>query len=255
MNVVQDARGVLVDIDGTLLRGDRAIDGADAFLRSLSRRDIPFRLITNTTRRPRSAIAAALVDAGIDVPAERILLPARLARARILASGRRRAGLLLPPSTFEDLEGVEVVESRPDWVVVGDLGDGFTWAALDRAFLWLTDGARLLALHKNRYWHDGERLRLDAGPFVAALEYAAGVEAEVLGKPSGDFYRLALEDLGVPAGGVVMIGDDVRNDCIGAKAAGCSAIVVRTGKFRPSDLEQGASPDAVVDSVADLVPD
>ena len=128
-----------------------------------------------------------------------------------------------------------LVEDSPDYVLVGDLGDGFTYARLNAAFRLLADGAQLLALQKNRYWRKEDGLSLDAGPFVAALEYASGKSATVVGKPERDFFRLALEDMGLEPHEVAMVGDDAEADVAGAQAAGLIGIQVRTGKYHPED--------------------
>jgi ribonucleotide monophosphatase NagD (HAD superfamily) len=109
-------------------------------------------------------------------------------------------------------------------------------------------GAKLLALQKNRYWQTDVGLSLDAGPFVAALEYASGKRASVVGKPERDFFRLALEDIRLEANEVAMVGDDAEADVIGAKRAGLMGIQVRTGKWRADAREA----DLVIDSIADL---
>lgn len=248
--------GVLLDIDGTLLVGDRAVPGAAEALARLDHAGIPWRLITNTTRRSCGQTALALRTAGIPVAIAAVLQPAALARKRILDSGRLRAALLVPSAAAADLVGVEVDEHAPDWVVLGDLGRGFTFDVLDRAFGWLHRGAALLALHKNRYWSPDEGvLALDAGAFVAALEYAAGVTAEVVGKPSPSFFRLALEHLGLPPEQVLVVGDDATNDAGGGAAAGCRTALVRTGKFGGLEGDEATfRPDMILDSVANLDP-
>ncbi len=248
------AGGLLIDVDGTLLDGDAAIPGAAAAIEAIRRRAIPFRITTNTTRRPRSAVAASLRAVGIEVATAECVIPASLACQRILSSGRRRAGLLLPESSREDFDGVEVVEETPDWVVIGDLGREFTFERLNTAFRWIQGGAGILALHKNRFWHAGDRGRvLDAGPFVTALEFATGREAEVVGKPSPAFFELAIADLGLPASQVVCIGDSLENDCVGAAAAGCRTALVRTGLFDATAVEHSpVRPDWILDSIADL---
>jgi HAD superfamily hydrolase (TIGR01458 family) len=182
------------------------------------------------------------------------LAPAVLARRRIVASGDTRAALLVPPAAREDFAGVDAVDERPDWVVVGDLGPGFTWDVMNRAFGWLVAGSRLLALHKNPFWHAGERgLVIDGGAFVAALEYAASVTAEVVGKPSRGFFDEALEALGLAADQVLVVGDDPVNDAAGGAAAGCRTALVRTGKFSEAALARsGVTPDLILDSLADL---
>ena len=251
---LEGVRGVLLDIDGTLLHLDEPVPGAAEFVETLRRRNIAFRITTNTSRRPRRETAAVLQRGGIAVTADEILGPAALARRRIVDSGRLRAGLLVPEAAREDLPGIVEEDARPDWVVVGDIGHGFTFDRLNVAFHWLLGGARLLALHRNRHWQaPGGRLVLDAGAFIAALEYGAGVTAEVVGKPAPAFFQLALADLAVAPAEALVLGDDPEADGAGA-AVGCRVALVRTGKFTGSEDEaRRAGAAFAVDSIADLI--
>ena len=170
-----------------------------------------------------------------------------IAAARLLQD--RRVHALVAEPLLEDLRGVVLTHREPEYVLVGDLGTGFTYERLDVAFGNLMEGAELVALQKNRYWQKESGISLDAGPFVAALEYASGKEATVVGKPERSFFEAALHELGLEAGEVAMVGDDAEADVAGAKAAGLLGIQVRTGKYRP-----GEAPDAdlVVESFARL---
>jgi HAD superfamily hydrolase (TIGR01458 family) len=247
--------GLIVDIDGTLLVHDRAVPGAAELLAECHRRGIPCRIVTNTTRRSRAATAAVLRGAGLPVEDEAVLQPAVLARRLILDSGRLRTGLLVPDEVRGDLAGIEEDVHTPDWVLVGDIGCRFDFDTLNQAFRWLRGGARLLALHRNPCWNPSSEAGwvLDAGAFVAALEYGAGVTAEVVGKPSPGFFRLALQDLGLEPDRVLVIGDDVDADGRGGAAAGCRTALVMTGKFKGSASElAGFAPDVVVRSVAEI---
>src|SRR3989475_7838763 len=222
MNGLSGVRGVLFDVDATWLADDRPIPGAPQALDRLRSLGIFFRLTTNTSRRPRSAVASVLRREGFGVEDREVLAPCVLARRRILDSGRTRAAFLLPAAAREDFEGVEEDEKSPDWVVVGDIGRDFTWERLNRAYRWIRGGAALIALHKNRVWDNGvDGIVLDAGPFVVALEYATGVEAELVGKPSLPFFRLALADLALPPDQVMVVGNDIDADGRGAAPAGC----------------------------------
>jgi HAD superfamily hydrolase (TIGR01458 family) len=249
-------RGILFDVDGTLLLDDRPIAGAPEALDRLRAHGIPFRMTTNTSRRPRSAIASVLRKGGFRIEDREVLAPCVLGRHRILESGRTRAAFLLPESAREDFEGVVEDESRPDWVVVGDIGRDFTWERLNRAYHWIKGGAALLALHTNRVWDNGvDGVVLDAGPFVVALEYATGVVAEVVGKPSRPFFDLALADLGLKAGEVMVVGDDLEADCRGGAQAGCRTVLVLSGKTTRADLERSdVRPDHACESVRELFP-
>jgi HAD superfamily hydrolase (TIGR01458 family) len=153
----------------------------------------------------------------------------------------------------EDFEGLTEAEDSVDAVVMGDLGSAFGFEILNRAFRLVMDGAELIALQKNRFWLTPDGLSLDAGPFVAAVEYATDTEALVVGKPSPSFFELVLEDLGAEPGRAAMVGDDVETDVGGAIHAGLAGVLVRTGKYREDFVrESGVEPTATVDSIADV---
>ncbi|MGC8854502.1 MAG: TIGR01458 family HAD-type hydrolase [Halothiobacillaceae bacterium] len=235
-------QAVLLDIGGVLLDGEAPLPGAAEALDWLRVAGLPFMLLTNTTRTARAALLERLAAAGLVVEPEALLTPAIFAREWLIQEGRRPL-LLIHPGLRADFSGVD--ESAPDVVVVGDAGEGFTYAALNAAFRLLMGGAPLIALSGSRYFREGGELFLDAGPFVRLLEEASGMEAMQLGKPGATFFRRAVERLGVSAEAVLMIGDDVQSDVQGARAVGLQAMLVRTGKYRPGD-ERACPPGAVV---------
>ena len=219
---------------------------------------IPFRYLTNTTSRPRRAVVDRLRGLGVDAGVDQVLTPAVAAVAWLRRQGVERPALFVPEATATEFAGLDPLpdgaEDGAGAVVVGDLGAGWDFATLNRAFRLLAcdPAPPLVALGLTRYWRAHDGLRLDAGPFVRALEYASGRAAVVLGKPDPAFYGTAVDDLGLPPDQVVMVGDDVRSDVEGAQRAGLTGVLVRTGKFAPSDLTGDVTPDAVLDSVADL---
>ena len=170
---------------------------------------MPFRLVTNTTSRSRAMLVDRMRGYGFAVEADEIFTrhPGRggLARER----GFRVVAPFFPAPALEDLAGLDLVGGSsgkaggaPEAVILGDLGEGWTYGLLQEAFEYVMAGASIIALSRDRYWQRGGRLALDAGPFVAALEYATGSEAAVAGKPSPAFYAgrargaLALTDPG-----------------------------------------------------------
>ncbi len=238
--------GLLIDLDGTLYVGDEPVEGARAALERLKTAGLEIRYVTNTTRKPRREVREHLVSLGFEVEEVEIFTPARAAVGLI---GARTCFPLVDESLLEDLGGVAVNEDNPDYVLVGDLGEGFTYERLNAAFRLLMDGAGLLALQKNRFWRREDGLALDAGPFVAALEYASGKSATVVGKPEEAFFRLALDEMGFEPHEVAMVGDDAEADVAGAQATGLQGILVKTGKYRQ---EAEGAPDLILESVAGL---
>ncbi len=246
------ASGILFDIDGVLAHGGSPIDGAVDVLAWLTRRRIPYRLVTNTTRKSRRLVVDSLAASGLSVPPEQIMTPI-IAAAGILKERKWRATYLVDERALEDLPS-EAARNQADAVLIGDLGEKFNYDVLNRAFQSLKQGAVLLAAHKNRFWMKDTEPLLDAGPFVAALEYGAEIKAELIGKPARPFFEAAVRSLyegRAQLGPTVMIGDRWDADVEGARAAGLLGLLVRTGTYEEGDDQKG-SPDGVLDSVADL---
>ncbi|MFP4252790.1 MAG: TIGR01458 family HAD-type hydrolase [Guyparkeria sp.] len=250
-------KAILFDLDGVLYVGDRPIEGAAEAVTWCRQREIPFRFVTNTTSRPRHRLVEKLGAMGIQAHADEIITPPIVARRWLAQHAHGPVGLFVPEATreeFADFQPARPEDEHVAAVVLGDLGEGWDFATYNRAFRWLKTNpdAALIALGMTRFWEDEDGPRLDVGPFVRGLEYAVGRDAVVLGKPSAAFFHLAVEELGVPVGRTLMVGDDIVGDIDGARRAGLRALQVRTGKFRPDDLEQGITPDGVLDSIADL---
>jgi HAD superfamily hydrolase (TIGR01458 family) len=248
---------ILLDIDGVLHLSGQAIAGAPEALTRLRADGHRLRLVTNNTTRARATLTEELRGLGFELD-EAEIETTPIAAARYLA-GQRVLPLTMS-AVHRDLGTlVELVDEDADVVLVGgadetdETNDVFAWRKLNRAYAELERGARLVCLHKNRWWQTREGPLLDAGAFVAGLEYAAGVEAEVVGKPTRTYFDAALATLGASAGETTMVGDDIDADIGGAKSAGMRALLVRTGKFREDALAAAESPpDAVLDSIAAL---
>jgi HAD superfamily hydrolase (TIGR01458 family) len=236
-------RGVLLDLSGVLYQGDFALPGAAAAVARLRAASLPVRFITNITRKGSREVLRHLAGLGLDIAPDD-LLSAPIAARRYLEERGLHPYLLVHPALAEDF--AHLVGDAPDAVLVGDAGDGFSYAALNRAFRLLLDGAPLLAMGNNRYFREADGLSLDIGPFVAALEYASGTTAMVLGKPAPAFFHTAMASLGCGPEEAVMVGDDALADVDGGLAAGIPAILVQTGKYRAGDEDQITHGGAVV---------
>ncbi len=246
---------LLIDIDGVLHVGSDPIDGAHEAVQALRERNVPFRLVTNTTSRSRRRVAERLVGLGFAITAADVLTPAALAVRHCRWHGYTRVALHVAEALREDLDELGDAQGDDvDAVVLGDLGEEFSYERLNAIFGQLQGGAELVALQRNRVWQRADGLVLDAGPFVVALEYATGRDATVVGKPSPAFFAAALEELGARADAAAMIGDDIEADVGGALDAGLDGVLVRTGKFREQTLRSsGVIPTLVIDSVAQLI--
>ena len=246
--------GVLLDVDGVLVVSWEALPGARESLEWLRREQVPFLLATNTTTASRSTLADKLRKAGLQVePAEIVTAPVITASYLRAHHPGARCFLLAKGDVAADLEGIEFSDSDADVVVIAGAEEAFSYENLNRAFRMLRDGAALVAMHRNISWMTAEGAKLDAGPYVTALEEATGVHATVVGKPSTQFFMQAVDLLGVPAESVAMVGDDIASDVLAAQAAGLTGVLVRTGKFTEESLARSETqPHHVIDSISGI---
>jgi len=249
------ARTVLLDVDGVLTVSWRALPGAVETLAWLRNQGIGFGLVTNTSSKSRHEIAAILTEKGMDVDAAKIFTAVSSA-AHYLTTQYPGARCLVvnEGSLDEDLTGVDVVGADSATVVLlGGAGPSIGYRELDAAFKLAADGVPIVALHRNTRFQTAEGPALDMGGFVVGLEAAAGIEIPVVGKPAPEFFRAALLDLGAEVNEAFIVGDDIESDVRGGQAVGMTGVLVKTGKYRPRDLDtDGPAPDHLIDDIGQL---
>lgn len=249
---------ILFDLDGVFYQGNEPVPGAAGVAAWARQEAIPHLFLTNTTSRPRDSLVEKLAGLGIETDSAHVLTPVVAAVQWCQAHLQGKTVALFVPeptrSEFATLPQTSEPADPAAAVIVGDLGQAWTFEVLNRAFRLLMQRPQptLIALGMTRYWQSPDGLRLDVAPFVTALAHAADVEPVVLGKPAPEFYRSAVDRLGVDGREVVMVGDDIRGDVGGAQRSGLRGVLVRTGKFRDRDLNSDITPDGVLDSVAEF---
>ena len=251
-------QALLFDMDGVLYDSAEPIPGARETLAWVRSSKIPHLFVTNTTSRGPDALAVKLERFGIPASSSDIMTPCEAAADWLRSRAARGVALFLGPAARRAFDGLDLLpedaESGAHYVLIGDLASAWDFATLNRAFrlLHANPESTLVALAMTRYWKAADGISLDVAPFVAALENATGRKALVLGKPAAEFFQAAADRLGVPNREILMVGDDIETDIAGAQLAGMRAALVRTGKFRESDLAGSVKPDAVLGSVAEL---
>jgi HAD superfamily hydrolase (TIGR01458 family) len=247
---------ILLDVDGVLHVSGEPIAGAASAVRRLRDDGHRLRFVTNSTTRSRAQFVELLQGMGIELDGDELQTTSDVASRQL--AGKRVLALTMP-GILDDLTDLQLVGMNVDAVLIGGADEGeetgrvFSYLNLNRAFHELEAGADLYSLHKNKWWQTSDGPRLDTGVFVAGLEYAAEVEATVLGKPSAAYFEAALSALGAEAELTWMVGDDLDVDVVGAHNHGMRTILVRTGKFRPDEVERSrVQPDAIVSSIAQL---
>jgi HAD superfamily hydrolase (TIGR01458 family) len=246
--------GVMLDIDGVLTVSWRPLPHAADTVRWLDNQGIEYRLVTNTSSRSRRQIANLLAEAGMPVD-ESHIITAVTGAARFLADRFPGAScyVLNEGDLSTDLAGVRLVGAgEADVILLGGAGPSTGYVEFDAVFKRALAGTPVVALHRNARFQKSDGPALDMGAFIVGLEAAADIDVVVVGKPAKAFYEAAISDLGSSPEATMMVGDDIGADVIGAQAVGVMGVLVKTGKFRPSDLDGRARPDRVIDDIGGL---
>ena len=250
----------MLDADGVLMFKGAPIAGSPEALVELRRRGIPYRVVTNFSSAHRSSLATAFGNAtGLTVD-EAEIITAASAAAAYTATRHPGAPLLVlaAPDARREWAGQEVLapdeaDARAEpvaAVVIGDAGDDLSYRNLDIAFRQVRAGAEFVAMHRNPWWMTPKGFTLDAGAYVAGLEFALGRRAVITGKPSPVVFRQAVAELRAELaarpdgrGGprlrtaeVAMVGDDPRADIAAARRVGLRGFLVLTGKVNRQEV-------------------
>jgi NagD protein len=246
----------LMDMDGVLVREERAIPGAPEFIARLRERGLPFLVLTNNSRFTRRDLAARLVRSGLEVPEEAIWTSA-LATATFLDSQRPRgtafvigeAGL----TTALHETGYTMSETEPDYVVLGETRT-YSFEAITKAVRLIEGGARFIATNPDTTGLSPDGPLPATGSVAAMISRASGVEPYFVGKPNPLMMRSALNALDAHSESTAMIGDRMDTDVVAGLEAGLETILVLTG-VTTRDLAERFPyrPSRIVESVAALV--
>ncbi len=252
-SALSNVRAIVSDIDGVLYHLGQPIPGAAEALSELHRRGYPLRFLTNITRRRRVSVARQLREMGLPVADREVLTASYLTASYLRRQGeKRRCWIVLDGDGLAEFEGIERAEDDAELVALGDMADKFTYELLNRILRVLWRGADFLAMQADPYDLTPLGPAVNVGGWLALLERAGGRRATLIGKPSPVAFRMALDEMGATPETAIMIGDRVGSDVAGGQSVGMRTVLVRTGHFRPQDLQGAVQPDVIVDSLAEL---
>lgn len=254
MRVLKNIKGFLFDLDGVIYVGDQAVPGAVETIKRMKQEGIPIRFVTNTSASPLSAVMAKLKQLGVPAEPSEVFTATVAARTYLKQQNLHNCLAVLNPEVAEEFADYLAPDDESvEAVLIGEIGDRWDYPLLNRIFHMVLNGAQLIALHKGRFWKVPQGLRLGIGGFVAALEYATGTEAMVIGKPMPSFFELGVASLGLQKGEVAMVGDDIDSDVGGAQACGLLGVLARSGKYNENYVRKSSiCPDLIIDGIKDL---
>lgn len=255
MSVIERYAGLVLDLDGVIVRGDEVLKEAASFLKRLRRQGIPHVYVTNNSSRRPDEWVQRFVRAKVEVDEDQVLTSASAA-ARLLATDPRPRCLVIGETGLTSaLRGLDIpiVEDpgEAEVVVVG-WDRQLTYDKLRRAALAISKGARFVATNPDPVYPAAEGPWPGNGATIAYLRAVTDVAPEVVGKPQTGLFELAKERLGVD-GKILVVGDQVATDVVAADRMGWDAALVLTGVSSYASLVGSkAKPAWLVTHVGDL---
>ncbi|MEQ8475540.1 MAG: HAD-IIA family hydrolase [Fulvivirga sp.] len=247
--------GLLIDMDGVIYIENQMIPGADVFIKTLLKEDIPFTFMTNNSQRTPLDGVQKLKKMGIKVEEKHVYTSA-MATAHFMAHQfpNGTAYVLGEGGLIKSLHenGFNLVQNDPDFVVVGE-GINFTLEMVRKAIDFILEGAKLIATNldatpRKQGWNN-----LGIAAVVAMIEEATGKKAFSVGKPSPVMMRSARKHIGLATDEVTVIGDTMSTDIQGGVSVGYKTILTLSGMTKREQLiDYPFKPDLVINSIKDL---
>jgi len=197
MDKLQNIKGILVDLDGVFYVGSKTIEGAVDAVTKIRSSQIQCRFVTNTSTLSLLSLQNKINALRFSIPANEIISAPQAALLYLKNQPDPICRFLLSEDVKKDFQGFLQSDTSANHIVIGDIGSTWTYQLLNEVFNCLMQGAKLIAIHKNRFWQTESGLQMDIGGFIDGLEYASGTKAMIIGKPSADFFQIALDDMGL----------------------------------------------------------
>jgi len=235
---MQTFKALLTDIDGTVYFKGQLIDGVGEFLKDIKERGIFIRYLTNTASIPPSKIRERLVGYGLEVSEEEVFNPIKVAKAYFEKNENLSLYCMASEEIQAEFKNGNWDEKNPTYVILGDIQKVCNYDEINKVFNFLSNGSKLMATSYSPYFFSstGER-KMDTGAVVRMFETVFNIKAEIIGKPSQLFYQMAHESTGLEKSQCLAVGDDIDTDVFGANQYGLFSVLVKTGKFDASYVQ------------------
>ncbi len=244
---------ILFDLDGTLYAKGKPIKSAVSIIEILREKNMKMGFITNTDGSPVEYIHNSLINLGFNIPLKEIFTPVIAVREFFANNPLKSCYCLVTDKVFESLKDLNMNDAHPDYVVIGDFSDKISYNEINKVFRFIMNGSKILALSKSHYYFNNNGININTGAFVSMFENACNKEAILLGKPSKEFFNLALTHLGSIPSNTLVVGDDITVDIVGAKTINATSVLVKTGHYNEDLVNKfKIKPNYIMEDITEL---
>ncbi|MBW6475160.1 MAG: HAD-IIA family hydrolase [Anaerolineaceae bacterium] len=256
---LQGIHAMMIDIDGTLLRGNLALPGLVEFFNFLNAHNNQFQVASNNATKTLAAYQQKINAFGANLSIDNILTCSTVTALYVQEKYPGGKVYMIGQSGLEEAltqAGIQIItgmQGKVDAVVVG--GDySLTYEKLKFASLHIQQGAEFIGTNPDLLYPTDEGLVPECGMTLVALETATQVKPVIMGKPNHFMFELGMKKMGVQPYETAMLGDRLETDIQGGQNAGMKTILVETGvDNQETVISKGIQPDLVVCDMSELV--
>lgn len=250
-------RTYIIDLDGTMYRGNTNIDGAREFIDYLHSKNLPYIFLTNNATRTKKQAKEHMLNLGFKDIKEDDFFTSAMATAKFIAKNysEKKCFMIGESGLEEALKewSFEFVQENADFVVVG-LDRNATYRRYSEALHHILVGAKFIATNPDRLLANNETFDIGNGAVIDMLEYASGVEAIKIGKPYQIILDILLEEKKLKKEDIILLGDNLETDIKLGYNARIETIMVCSGVHTEKDIDRlKVYPTKVVKNLRELI--
>jgi len=224
-------KGYLIDLDGTMYRGEEQIEEASRFIEALKEKGIPYLFVTNNSTRKPEQVAEKLNRFNIPTTKEQVFTTSN-ATANYIKEQKENASVYMigEEGLTHALEevGLKITDDNPDFVVSG-LDRDINYEKLAKACLAVRNGATFISTNGDIALPTERGLLPGNGSLTSVISVSTTVKPIFIGKPESIIMEQALKVLGVPKEDTLMVGDYYDTDILAGINTGIDTLLVHTG--------------------------
>jgi HAD superfamily hydrolase (TIGR01458 family) len=246
-------KGVIIDLEGTLIDGNEPLPGSIDFINTLSAKNIPFNIITNRVSKTPLQMAEMINGMGFSVSNQQIVNPFIVLNKYLQKHSIRSFYFVGPEYLEKQIEMNNVYCNNPEYVILCDFEYiNCDYHLLNKIYNYIINGSEIIATSYSNYYYRNNEYRLDTGSFTKMYEMLSGKEAILMGKPSKEIFDCALKQMNVNKDEAIIIGDDILTDIDGGNKGGIKTVLVKTGKYKNGD-EDKIKPNKIVNRINEIM--
>ncbi len=245
---------IIFDLNGTLYERGIAIEGANDTIQKLREKGFNLSFITNTDGRSIHDVYNSVIKKGIEIRIEEIFTPITAVKEFIEKHKEKSYYPLVHDDVLEDLTDIKRDDNNPDYVIIGDFCDKVSYEKINMVFRMIKNGAEIISLSNTLWYIDVDGYSINTGSFVKMFEIACDKEAILMGKPSEEYFNMALARTNSKPENTIIVGDDITTDILGAKEINAIGVLVKTGVYNEEQLHRSnIKPDYIIENINELM--